>query len=114
MVNYILLYVCCIEIEVECQKITSGTDFKNYVQSVYNEFRLPIMIHEVASTDTRIESVQGFLKDIMTWADQQDYIKAIFWFCASRTANINENLALSALLDRNGRRTDNAYKLCWD
>lgn len=93
---------------------TSGTDFKNYVQSVYNEFRLPIMIHEVASTDNRIESVQGFMKDIMTWADQQDYIKAIFWFCVSRTANINENLSLSALLDRNGRRTDLSYKMCYD
>lgn len=61
-----------------------------------------------------IESVQGFMKDIMTWADQQDYIKAIFWFCASRTANINENLSLSALLDRNGRRTDLSYKMCYD
>lgn len=90
----------------------SGTEFKNYVQSVYNEFRLPIFVHEVASTDTYIASVNGFMGDIMTWADQQPWILGIFWFCASRNANINEGMPLSALLDRNGQRTDLGWRYC--
>lgn len=93
---------------------SSGTDFKNYVRDVYNEFRLPIIIHEVASTDSNTESVKGFMWDVTTWCEQQTYIKAVFWFCASRTANIKENLASSAMLYPNGQRTDSAYKFCYD
>lgn len=93
---------------------TSGNDFKNYVQSIYNEFHLPIFVHEVASTDKYMASVVGFMEDINRWADQQAWILGIFWFCASRDANIEKEMPLSSLLDFNGHRTDLAYRFCYN
>ncbi len=83
---------------------TNATAFETYVTKVYNLYKLPIYITEVASTASDITSVTSFMKSITAWCDQQSWITGVFWFAASRTANTG-NVALSALMSSTGART---------
>jgi len=83
---------------------TDSTAFETYVTQVYNLYKLPIYITEVASTASDINSVTTFMTNITAWCDKQSWVAGIFWFAASRTAD-SGNLALSALLSSTGART---------
>ena len=83
---------------------TDATAFQTYVTNVYNLYKLPIYITEVASTSSDINSVTAFLKSVTAWCDQQNWIAGVFWFAASRTANTG-NVVLSALMSSTGTRT---------
>ena len=91
---------------------TDATAFETYVTKVYNLYKLPIYITEVASTSSDINSVTSFLTSITAWCDQQSWIAGVFWFAASRTANANSNLAQSALMSSTGTRTPLGDKYC--
>ncbi len=84
---------------------TDVTAFESYVQNVYNLYGLPIYITEVASTASDITSVTDFMTGILDWCDQQNWIAGVYWFAASRTANIQQNLPLAALMNPDGTRT---------
>ena len=83
---------------------TDATAFETYVTKVYNLYKLPIYITEVASTSSDIQSVTTFMTNITAWCDQQSWIAGVFWFATSRTANANSNLAQSALMTSTGAR----------
>ena len=90
---------------------SDSSDFTQYVASVYNLFKLPIYITEVASTSSNLKSVQTFMTNITTWSSQQSYMKGVFWFASSRNAN-NGNLAQSALMSSTGSRTALGTQWC--
>ena len=84
---------------------TDATAFETYVTMVYQLYGLPIYITEVSSTASDLDSVTSFMTSITAWCDQQSWIAGVFWFAASRTANIQANLPLAALMNSDGTRT---------
>lgn len=86
-----------------------------YLTMMHNRYnQMDVWVTEVASTSTDPAAVMDFMRDVMAWADSTAWVKGIFWFCASRTANTDTNLATSALMAPDGTRTALGDYYCTD
>lgn len=74
-------------------------NFKDYVESFYGKFSLPMWVTEFASTSSNVSEVEDFCTDAITYLDDQDWIEGYAWFAFYR----QESGSYYNLLDVNGQ-----------
>ena len=89
-----------------------SSDFIAWTSMMHRRYGLDVWVTEVASTSQSMSSVQAFQTAIMQWADIQPWIKGVFWFCVSRTADANRSLPLSTLMELDGTMGDLGNRWC--
>ena len=89
-----------------------ATAFGSWVTEMHNRYNLDVWITEVASTSSDLQSAQSFQAFVMTFADQNAWVKGLFWFAASRTANQQMGLPTSALMGPDGSKLDQGNRYC--
>ena len=94
-----------------------GTDSSaciSWLTEMHTRYNLDVWVTEVASTSSNLQSVQSFQAAVVAWADQTTWVKGLFWFAASRTANQNPGLSQSALMGPDGSKLDLGYRYCYN
>lgn len=81
---------------------TEITNAQNYINEKHTQYKLPVVVSEIASTSRDATSVDDFTKGISTWLDGQDFVKSYGFFGAT-TATVDSFVSPAAqLIDTSG------------
>ena len=84
----------------------------SWVTEMHNRYNLDVWVTEVASTSSDLKSVQSFQAGVTAFADQNTWVKGLFWFAASRTAKQQRVLPTAALMGPDGSKLDLGNRYC--
>lgn len=93
---------------------TDGNRAIAYMQSMYQKYRLPLYITEIASTHRNYVDVLYFTSQVTNWMDDTDYIAKYFFF--GWTPKLVDNFVSPAaqLMNSDTSNRDLMMKLIWD
>ncbi|KAK4186001.1 hypothetical protein QBC35DRAFT_286739 [Podospora australis] len=91
-----------------------GTDVnaaKKYITDMYNEYKLPIIVSEIACIDRDGKKVERWTVDMANWMDGQGWIKEYGFFGCMRNVADSFVSPAAQLMDKNGNFTALMRKL---
>jgi hypothetical protein len=77
-------------------------DFQDYIEQVWQKFKKPIWVTEFGTSDGDSNQTLAFLKQVLPWMDQQDYVHRYAYFMARAAGPpflLNTNNGLTSIGD---------------
>lgn len=93
---------------------TDGNRAIQYMRDMYQKYRLPLYITEIASVHRNYRDVLYFTAQLTNWMDNTPWVERYFFFGWMPTLADNFVSPAAQLMNSDGRSRDLMMKLIWD